>query len=152
MLWIFITFAITLIAYHLLKRALNKKIAAVLWPLAVLSLFLIAANGELPVRVEEIIATVVSILLMLLGPKPLKAIYDLLNIPGGAWRVVATFVVSFVVGVAALVIAGGITGVPTDIESILALAGLIQMAVTAAYHRLKDLGKMASSGAPTVGP
>jgi hypothetical protein len=101
-----------------------------------------AFQSELPTRVDEIIAGAIALAIILVGPKPLKNFYDVLNIPGGAWRVIALYVTSGVVGLLALLAAGAITGIPTDAESILALAGILATAASAAYHRLKDLGEI----------
>jgi len=120
-------------------RVVTFGLAAVL-----LSFMLMAfqSEGELPARVEEIIAGIISFLVILLGPKPLKALFDALKIPGGAWRMIATYVVAAIIGAIALLVAGAISGVPTTIEEVMALAGLLVTAVSAAYHRLKDQGRI----------
>jgi len=110
--------------------------------LLMLALTLMAFVGELPERVDQVIAGVITFLIMLLGPKPLKAIFDWLGIPGGAWRLVGTYVVSFIIGLIGLLVAGAITDLPTSIDDVLALAGLLMAAVNAAFHRLKDLGRI----------
>ncbi|MCK5558878.1 MAG: hypothetical protein KAJ01_10880 [Candidatus Hydrogenedentes bacterium] len=98
-----------------------------------------AFQAELPTRVDEIIASAIAFVIILFGPKPLKKVYDFLKIPGGAWRVIILYVTSGVAGFLALFAAGVITGIPTDAESVLALAGILATAASAAYHRLKDL-------------
>ena len=90
-------------------------------------------------RVEEIIAGLVGFAIMLFGPKPLKKIYDLLKIPGGAWRVFATYVASGILGLIVLLIAGTFSNVAWNMETILALAGALSASAQMAYHRLKDL-------------
>ncbi len=90
-------------------------------------------------RIEEIIAGIVGFAIMLLGPKPLKKIYDFLKIPGGPWRVIATYVLSGVFGVIVLLVAGILTDVVWNMETVLAFAGALSMAAQIAYHRLKDL-------------
>lgn len=93
-------------------------------------------------RVAEVIAGVVTFIIMLFGPKPLKALYDLLKLPGGAWRVFATYVMSFLVGLAALLITGAFASVTWNLETLMAFAGALATAAQMAYHRLKDLGSI----------
>ena len=90
-------------------------------------------------RIEEIIAGIVGFAIMLLGPKPLKRIFDLLKIPGGPWRVFATYVASGLFGLVVLLIAGVFTNVVWNMETVLAFAGALSVAAQMAYHRLKDL-------------
>jgi hypothetical protein len=109
--------------------------------LLVLWTILVALQSQYPPRVDELIGGLVAFLVMLAGPKPLKWFYDLIGVPGGPWRVIATYAVSFIVAFVALVVAGAITGLPTDITGYMALAGVLMAATNAAYHRLKDLGE-----------
>ena len=90
-------------------------------------------------RIEEIITGIVGFAIMLFGPKPLKKIFDLLKIPGGPWRVFATYVSSGVFGFVVLLIAGTFAAIEWNIETIMALAGALSVAAQMAYHRLKDL-------------
>lgn len=90
-------------------------------------------------RIEEIIAGIVGFAIMLFGPKPLKWIYDLLKIPGGPWRVFATYVLSGVFGLLVMAVAGYFAGVVWNMETILALAGVLSVAAQMSYHRLKGL-------------
>ncbi len=90
-------------------------------------------------RMEEIIAGIVGFAIMLFGPKPLKKAYDLLKIPGGAWRVFATYVLSGAFGLLVMAVAGLFVGVVWNMETILALAGILSVAAQMSYHRLKDL-------------
>lgn len=101
-----------------------------------------AFQAELPERFDEIIAGAIAFVIMLFGPKPLKKFFDILKIPGGAWRIIALYMTSGVAGFLALLAAGAISGIPTDVESILALAGILATAASAAFHRLKDLHKI----------
>jgi len=107
--------------------------------IAILSLVLMAFQVIDNDRIEEVITAIVGFVIMLLGPKPLRALYDLLKIPGGAWRVFATYVASGIVGVVALLIAGAFTAITFDAETLLAMAGLLATAAQMAYHHLKDL-------------
>ena len=91
-------------------------------------------------RVEEIITGIVGFAIMLFGPKPLKGLFSLLKIPGGPWRVLATYVVSGLFGALVLLIAGVFVDVVWNAETVLAFAGALSMAAQMAYHRLKDLG------------
>ena len=93
-------------------------------------------------RIEEIIAGIVGFAIMLFGPKPLKRIFDLLKIPGGPARVLATYVASGIFGVFVLLIAGAFTNVVWNMETVIALAGALALAAQMAYHRLKDLHKL----------
>lgn len=93
-------------------------------------------------RIEEIIAGIVGFAIMLFGPKPLKRIFDLLKIPGGPWRVFATYVASGLFGLVVLLIAGVFTNVVWNMETVLAFAGALSVAAQMAYHRLKDLRKI----------
>ena len=90
-------------------------------------------------RIEEIIAGIVGFAIMLFGPKPLKKLYDFLKIPGGAWRVFATYFLSGVVGLIVMLVAGVFFDMVWNVETILALAGALSVAAQMAYHRLKDL-------------
>jgi len=90
-------------------------------------------------RIEEIIAGIVGFAIMLFGPKPLKRIFDLLKIPGGPWRVFATYIASGLFGLVVLLIAGVFANVEWNMETILAFAGALSIAAQMAYHRLKDL-------------
>ena len=110
--------------------------------LVLVSLLLMAFQVEMPERVEEIIAGAIAFIIMLFGPKPLKGFYDLIKIPGGMWRVIATYVIACLLGFGALFAAGMITGVPTSIEQAVALGGLLMAAANAAFHWLKDLHKI----------
>jgi hypothetical protein len=90
-------------------------------------------------RIEEIIAGIVGFAIMLFGPKPLKKIFDLLRIPGGPWRVIATYVASGLFGALVLLVAGTFANVEWNMETVLAFAGALALAAQMAYHRLKDL-------------
>ena len=90
-------------------------------------------------RIEEIIAGIVGFAIMLFGPKPLKGLFDLLKIPGGPWRVFATYILSGAFGLLVMAVAGLFVGVVWDIETIMALAGVLSVAAQMSYHRLKDL-------------
>lgn len=90
-------------------------------------------------RIEEIIAGIVGFAIMLFGPKPLKGLYDLLKIPGGAWRVFATYFLSGVLGIIVMLAAGLFVDVVWSAETVLALAGALSVAAQMSYHRLKDL-------------
>lgn len=103
------------------------------------SLLLVAFQIVDESRIEEIIAGLVGFAIMLFGPKPLKKIFDLLKIPGGPWRVFATYVSSGVFGFVVLLIAGTFAAVEWNVETIMALAGALSVAAQMAYHRLKDL-------------
>lgn len=119
-----------------IRKYLLVLTAIVMWLL--LSAFLQEAG--LPDGVAEALAAIVTTLVMFLGPRPLKGIFDRLGVPGGAWRVIATYVASLVVGVVALAIAGTFLEIPwpPTVESALAFAGILSLSVQAAYHRLKD--------------
>ena len=93
-------------------------------------------------RMEEIIAGIVGFGIMLLGPKPLKKIFDILKIPGGGWRVLATYVLSGAMGFVVLWVAGFFTDVVWTIDGILVFAGVLATAAQMSYHRLKDLGRI----------
>ncbi len=108
-------------------------------------LVLSAFQVELPGEVDSAIVAIIGFLVMILGPKPLGRLFTLLRIPAGAWRVVATYAASVVVGVIAVGLAGllftGLTW-PPSIEQVLALGGLLALSAQASYHRLKDNGSL----------
>lgn len=104
---------------------------------------LVALQTAYPPRVDEIISGFIAFLVMIAGPKPLKWFYDTIGLPGGAWRVIVTYVVAIVLAFVALVMAGVITNQPLDINAVLSLGGILLAAASAAYHRLKDLGEFA---------
>ena len=97
---------------------------------------------EVSVGVEEAITTLVAILTMALGPRPLKKIYDAIGLSSGATRVFATYVASVVVGVGALIIGGSLAGIAFSVEGALAVAGAASAASGAAFQRLKDKGSL----------
>ena len=119
-----------------------KKVYTILAILLTFVLIVAFQVEELPEGVDKVIAGIIAFAVVLLGPKPLKAIFDALKFPGGAWRVFGTYAVAMVVGIAALAAAGAITETPTTAEQVLALAGMLSTAVTAAFHRLKGLGEI----------
>lgn len=110
--------------------------------LIVVSMLLMAFQIVDESRIEEILTGLVGFAIMLFGPAPLKLLYDLLKIPGGPWRVFATYVASGLVGFVVLLIAGAFVNVVWDGETILALAGALSMAAQMAYHRLKDMDRI----------
>lgn len=111
----------------------------VLLAVTVLALALVAFQVVDEGRIEEIVAGIVGFAVMLFGPRPLKWLYDLIGLPGGAARVIATYVVSGIVGVGALIAAGAFADVTWNLETVLAFAGALATAAQIAYHRLKDL-------------
>lgn len=116
---------------------------SILIVVVVMWLVLSAFQVDLPGEVDSAIVAVIGFLVMLLGPKPLGGLFSLLKIPEGAWRVVATYVASAVVGIIAVALAGLLfadVSWPPSIEQILALGGLLALSAQASYHRLKDRG------------
>ena len=118
----------------------NQNRSWIVFTLIVLVSFLLMAFQIVDEsRIEEIIAGIVGFAIMLFGPKPLKKFFDLLKIPGGPWRVFATYVASGVFGFVVLLIAGALVDVVWNMETVLAFAGALSLAAQMAYHRLKDL-------------
>lgn len=125
------------------ESPMNRRPISLFVIVVLLSLALMAFQVVDESRVEEIIAGIVAFALMLFGPRPLKALFDLLNLPGGPVRVLATYVVAGVVGLVALLVAGAFVAVEWNLETVMALAGALATAANMAYHRLKDLGRLA---------
>ena len=123
-----------------LTRRTHPLVVVALGIFLILTLSAFLLQADLPEGVETGIAGIISFLVMVLGPKPLKSIYDAIGLGGGAVRVVATYVVSLAIGAAALFIAGAVSGIPVDLDSILALGGLLLAAASVAFQRLKDRG------------
>ena len=93
------------------------------------------------------IATVISVLVGIVGPKPVKTFLDLIyKFTGvtieGQGAVLFVYVLSFVVGVIGLLVSKELLGIEFVWENVLAIAGLLFAAATFSYHRLKDLGKV----------
>ena len=110
--------------------------------LTLLALSLMAFIAEPDPETAKVIAGIISTIIILFGPTPLKLLYDWLKIPEGTWRVIATYVVALLLSLIALAVTGQITGFPTNIDEVLALGGVLLAAVTYAYHRLKDLQRL----------
>lgn len=115
-----------------------KKIRVYLF-IVVLALALMAFQVFDEPRFLELLGGAIGFVLMLFGPKPLKTLYDLLGIPGGPWRLFATYVASVILAVLVLFVMGFFADLSLDIDTIMAIAGVIATAAGLAYHRLKDL-------------
>lgn len=97
---------------------------------------------ELSPEVLTAIAYVVGVLVAILGPRPLNAIFELLNIPGGALRVIGSYVASAVVAVVALGIAGQFSGVELTLDGVIRLLLLVVATAQVVFHRLKDANNL----------
>lgn len=122
-------------------RRTNWFTLIVILVITLLSFALMAFQVAPTARLAEIIAGIIAFVALIFGgPKWLTKIYDLLKIPGGAWRVFATYFAAGIVGLIAVLVAGLFFPTAWTIESILALAGVLATAAQMAYHRLKDAG------------
>ena len=93
------------------------------------------------------IATVISVLVGIVGPKPVKTILGWITavtglVIEGQGAVLFVYVLSFVVGAVGLLVSKQLLGIEFVWENALAIAGLLFAAATFSYHRLKDLGKV----------
>ena len=101
------------------------------------------------------IATVISVLVGVVGPKPIATLKgwaeSLLNaifqkVPPiriqGQGAVLFVYVVSFGVGVIGLLVSKELLGVAFVWENVLAIGGVLFAAATFAFHRLKSLGEI----------
>jgi len=87
------------------------------------------------------IAFVISVLIGLLGPKPLEVLIKALKLEG-QWAVVFTYAVALIIGVIGLLISKQIFGYEFVWDNCLSIAGLLFAAATFAFHRLKDANKI----------
>ena len=111
--------------------------------LVFLALTLIAAVilDELTEGSITAIAFVISILVGLLGPKPLEIMIKAFKLEG-QWAVLFTYAVALILGVVGLLISKQIFAYEFVWDNVMAIAGLLFAAATFAFHRLKDAGKI----------
>lgn len=111
--------------------------------IGIIALTLIAANAlyQLTQGSMEAIAFVISVLVGLLGPRPLEVMIKALKLEGQV-AVLFVYFVSVVVGVVGLLISKQIFGFEFVWDNVVAIAGLLFAAATFAYHRLKDQNKI----------
>ncbi len=107
----------------------------VLAPLLVISAVLL----QITQGTMEAIAFVISVLVGLFEPKPLKWVLDKLALEGQA-AVVFVYAASLVVGAIGLALSKQLFEFAWTWDNALAIAGLMFAAATYAYHRLKDNG------------
>lgn len=109
--------------------------------LAVLSTAAFVLQTELTEETMAAVAFIISIMVGLLGPKPLEYLIDKLGLKGQG-AVLFTYAVSFVVSIAALLISKQLFQFEFVWSNALAIAGLMFAGATYAYHRLKDQGRI----------
>lgn len=109
------------------------------WFFLVVTPFLIAAAlmQALTEGSMEAIVLIVSILVGLLGPKPLQRIIDKLRL-NGTNAVLFIYFAAFVVGSAGLAVSQQLFDLPFTWDNVVAITGVLFAAATFAYHRLKD--------------
>lgn len=106
------------------------------WALVFVAPLLIAAINQ---GTMEAIAFVISVLIGLLGPRPMRWLLDKLNLEGQG-AVIAVYVAAFVVGLFGLALSKELFELAWTWDNALAIAGVMFAAATYAYHRLKDNG------------
>ena len=90
---------------------------------------------------QEAILLLITVLVGLLGPKPLEKILLFFKLEG-QWAVLGSYVISLLIGVLGLLVSSQLFDIEFTFENSIAIAGLLAAAASFAYHRLKDQGKI----------
>jgi hypothetical protein len=118
-------------------RWIRARLAAV--ALLITSIFLIAAKAlqELAQGSMEAIAFVISVMVGLFGPKPVKWILDKVGLEG-QFRVLGVYAISFLVGLLGVFLSKQIFDFEFNFQNVMVVAQFLFVAASYAYHRLKD--------------
>jgi len=124
-----------------MKRYIIRMVLTFLFVFIALTLIAAVMLEELTQESITAIAFVISVLVGLLGPKPLEILIALLKLKG-QWAVLFTYGMALIVGVIGLLISKQIFHYEFVWDNVLAIAGLLFAAATYAFHRLKDANKI----------
>jgi len=97
--------------------------------------------SEVSPEVMTAVAFIISVLVGLIGPKPIGKIIVWFKLTG-QWATLFVYFAAVVVGILALLLAKGLAGINFTWDNALAIAGIIYAASQYAFHRLKDLGEI----------
>lgn len=119
------------------------KIRRFLITLVLVTPLLIAAGSAQEISPDTMaaIAFIISVLVGLIGPKPIEFLIGKLGLEG-QWAVLFVYLVSFGVGTGGLLLSRELLGWTFAWENALAIAGILFAAATYAFHRLKALGRL----------
>ena len=126
-----------------LKRIIARMVVTFLIVFIALTLIAAVMLEELTQGSIEAVAFVISVLVGLLGPRPLEIMIKALKLEG-QWAVLFVYFVALVIGVIGLLISKQLFQYEFVWDNVLAIAGLLFAAATFAYHRLKDDLKLPS--------
>lgn len=124
-----------------MKKLLIRMVLTFLFVFLALTLIAAVMLQELTEGTITAIAFVISVLVGLLGPKPLEALIKALRLEG-QWAVLFVYVVAFGIGVLGLLLSKQFFNLEFVWDNALAIAGILFAAATFAFHRLKDLDRI----------
>lgn len=124
-----------------MKRLFARTVLTFLIVFVALSVMAMTMLQELTPETITAIAFVVSVLVGLVGPKPLEVLIKALKLEG-QWAVLFVYLVAFGVGVLGLLISKQFFDIAFAWENALAIAGVLFTAATYAFHRLKSQSKI----------
>lgn len=124
-----------------LKRILARMLVTFLLVFIALTLIAAVVLQELTQGSIEAIAFVVSVLVGLLGPKPLEVLVKAFKLEG-QWAALFCYFVALIVGAAGLLISKQLFQWEFAWDNALAIAGILFAAATYSFHRLKSQNKI----------